>query len=262
MNYFFARKFIHYMIFSWHKNGHGIHSPFVFDLITKGFKTEPTQNVENLMREMYERLRVDNSIVEKQDLGAGSVKKNLGTCSVARISKTSSSPRKYGKLLYQLTSYYKPSIIIELGTCLGVSSSWMALGCPEARIISLEGNEKLAQLAQQNHEKSGLKNIEVMAGEFSTTLPVVLRSIRQVDVVFFDGNHREESTIQYFEQCVNKACERSIFIFDDIYWSEEMERAWIYVKKHPRVTFTVDLCRLGIVFFNQKASKQHFVIRY
>ena len=47
--------------------------------------------------------------------------------------------------------------------------------------------------------------------------------IKNIDLVFIDGNHQENPTISYFEKCLNYAHNDTIFIFDDIYWSIGME---------------------------------------
>ena len=41
-----------------------------------------------------------------------------------------------------------------------------------------------------------------------------------------------------------------------------MEAAWEEVKKHPRVTVTIDLYDMGLVFFRQEQTPQHFRLRY
>ncbi len=79
---------------------------------------------------------------------------------------------------------------------------------------------------------------------------------------FFDGNHRKEPTLRYFEQCIHFSNENSIFVFDDIHWSKGMESAWEYIKNDRRVSITIDLFWFGIIFFVEGVEKQDFVIRY
>ncbi|MCW3106757.1 MAG: class SAM-dependent methyltransferase, partial [Segetibacter sp.] len=100
-------------------------------------------------------------------------------------------------------------------------------------------------------------------GNFDNTLQPELNKISQVDFAFIDGNHRKEPTIRYFEQLLTKATEYSVFIFDDIHWSEGMEEAWKYIQKHPSVTLTIDLFFIGLVFFRKEQKvAQHFSIRF
>ena len=87
-----------------------------------------------------------------------------------------------------------------------------------------------------------------------------MSKFKQVDMVYFDGNHQEKATIEYFNQCLAKAHENSIFIFDDIYWSKGMKKAWEFIKGHSDVTVTIDLFEVGIVFFKKDQTKQNFTI--
>jgi predicted O-methyltransferase YrrM len=89
-----------------------------------------------------------------------------------------------------------------------------------------------------------------------------LKETDSVDFVFFDGNHRFEATWDYFSLCLKKAHNDSIFIFDDIHWSDEMERVWYKILMLEEVKVSIDLFRMGIIFFKKELSKQNFIIRY
>jgi len=52
-------------------------------------------------------------------------------------------------------------------------------------------------------------------------------------------------------------------VFDDIHWSAEMEKAWLEIKSHPSVQYTIDIFFLGFVFFRPDFKvKQNFSIRF
>ena len=90
-----------------------------------------------------------------------------------------------------------------------------------------------------------------------------MREMNSIDFAFLDGNHRYEPTINYFEQILSKSNDDTIVILDDIHWSKEVEEAWAYVQNHPRVTTTIDLFFIGVVFFRKEfKNKQLFVIKY
>ena len=79
---------------------------------------------------------------------------------------------------------------------------------------------------------------------------------------FFDGNHHQEPTLNYFNQCLEYSKNDSVFIFDDIHWSDEMEEAWEEIKKNPKVTITIDLFFMGLVFFRKEQAKENFTVRF
>ena len=67
--------------------------------------------------------------------------------------------------------------------------------------------------------------------------------------------------MNYFEILLPTITNETVWIFDDIHWSEEMEEAWKIIKKHPKVTVTIDTFQWGLVFFRKEQEKEHFVIR-
>ena len=106
-------------------------------------------------------------------------------------------------------------------------------------------------------------NIEQEIGNFNEKLPEVLAGINTVEMAFIDGNHRYQPTLNYFNLLIEKANENTILVFDDIYWSPEMTRAWTEIKKDPRITLTIDIYRFGIAFMHrEKLAKEDFVLRY
>ena len=100
-------------------------------------------------------------------------------------------------------------------------------------------------------------------GKFEDQLPLVLSQIESVGLGYVDGDHRKIPTLNYFNLLKRKATENSIIIFDDIYWSKEMEEAWETIKADSDVTLTIDLFFIGIIFFRKDFKvKQDFTIRF
>ena len=196
------------------------------------------------------------------DLGAGSYLQNTRSKSISEIVHAAAKPEKYAQLLFRFVNYFQPATILELGTSLGISAAYMAAANSKSKLITIEGCKDIAAVAKENFIKLELHNIEQVVGNFDDCLPEVLNKIDQLDFAFFDGNHRKLPTINYFEQCLEKAVEGSVFIFDDIYWSDEMKVAWQEIKKNEKVTVTIDLFYFGIVLFRKKQVKEHFVIRF
>ncbi len=164
-------------------------------------------------------------------------------------------------MLYKVTRFFKPSQMLELGTSVGLGSIPLAMGNPNGKLITIEGCASVASVAQSNFNKFGLTNIEQVIGNFDVELQAVLSQIGSIDLVYFDGNHRKLPTLRYFNQCLEKAHENSIFIFDDIYACDEMVTAWNEIKKHPKVSISLDFFHLGMVFFKNGVSKQEFTLR-
>ena len=255
-------KYLSYYFSASNSKGHGMHSPFVFEFITEVLNDEAQypayQQVENLRQQLLK----DQSALTVEDYGAGSSIDKTNQRTIASIAKNAAKPAKYGQLLYRMIKHYQPHTILELGTSLGITTSYLALA-KHAKIITMEGAPAIAETARQNFKTLQLQNIIIKEGNFDHTLPSVISQLSTVNFVFVDGNHRREPTERYFNQLLPAINNDSILIFDDIHWSLEMEQAWETIKHHPSVRCTIDLFFIGIVLFRQEfKEKQHFVVRF
>jgi predicted O-methyltransferase YrrM len=145
---------------------------------------------------------------------------------------------------------------------LGISSLYLKWGNSKSTLTSLEGCPEVAAKARHHFKLLDQEDIAVYTGDFSTTLPHYLSSIKELDLVFFDGNHQLKPTLDYFYACLEKAHDGTVFIFDDIHWSPGMLAAWEEIKNNKRVTVSLDLYFMGLVFFRNGQEKQHFNLRY
>ncbi len=260
---FQLKSYLHYLMTR--KGKHQVHSPFVYDFITNALiqSSIETDDDFKLMERARKRNFTNKNVIETVDFGAASGRKKFTTYRIAthKLAKRRSNPSFINHFLYKVVKHYKPETMIELGTSVGLGSMALALGNPSAKLITLEGCASVASVAESNLNKFNLNHIELVIGSFENSLQTVLDQLDQVDLVFFDGNHRKKPTLAYFRQCLAKAHENSIFIFDDIHWSEEMEMAWEQIKKHEKVALTMDFYHLGLVFFQKGLPRQDFVLK-
>ena len=211
---------------------------------------------------MREKLKHSPETVHCIDLGAGSHLSKSNTRTVKQLIDYSVKPAKYSQLLFRLTNHFQPANIIELGTSIGITAAYIAKANTKANVITIEGCPEIAAIALQNFNTLSINNIQQHIGNFDELLPAILSKTETLDFIFFDGNHRKAPTLNYFNQCLQKAKEDTVFIFDDIYWSKEMKEAWLEIKNNPQVTITIDLFFLGIVFFRKEQAKQNFVLKF
>jgi predicted O-methyltransferase YrrM len=256
-------KYLRYFLSASNGKGHGIHSPFVFDFVTYVLGDKRTFYAYEKIENYRFTLLSDNTELEITDFGAGSVSGNTKQKRIASIARHAAKPAKWGQLLFRITNYYQPGTILELGTSLGLSAAYMAMGNKNAKLITCEGAPAIATIAEKNLAWLGVGNVEIVTGNFDESLCTVLKNLDTIDLAFIDGNHRKEPTLRYFEQLLEKKNDYTIFIFDDIHWSADMELAWNEIKKHPQVVLTIDLFFMGLVFFRKEfKAKQDFVLRF
>ena len=256
-------KYLQYYFTASNGKGHGMHSPFVFEFIAKILNDKTVYLEYEKVETLRNQLLNDNTVLEVEDLGAGSVIAKKSKRSISSIAKNAANPKKFGQLLFRMIKHYQPATIFELGTSLGITTSYLSLAKPDGRLITMEGSKEIAEVAKRNLKSLKAGNTEIVEGNFDNTLSSVVSRLSTVDFAFIDGNHRKEPTERYFKELLAKTNNNSILVFDDIHWSSEMESAWETIKKDAAVTCSIDLFFIGIVFFRKEfKEKQHFVIRY
>jgi len=258
-----AIKYIKYYLTASNRKGHGVHSPFVFEFIKFILNDKNTYPCYNKIEVLRKQLLKDKTVIDVEDFGAGSTVIKTKKRVVKNIASSSLKPKKYSRLLFRMIQYYDKKNVLELGTSLGTTTAYLSSSKNNPIVTTMEGSANIANIAQQNFALLHLQNIETIQGDFELTLPVFLSNNKNIDFAFLDGNHRKIPTLDYFEQILTSSHEETIFIFDDIHWSKEMEETWEIIKKHDAVTLTIDLFFIGIVFMRKEFKvKQHFVISY
>jgi len=259
----FLLRYIKYFTISKHYGGHGIHSPFLFSFLKKVFFVKKDPSDYSKIYKYIKFLKRSKILVKTDDYGAGSKAGNSAEWTISSIARNASTRRKYGRILARMVAYFRPACIIELGTSLGASTSYLVLNLMDSsRLYTIEGAKSLLNFAQLNNEYFNTEKIVAINGNFDSALPDLLKQLDTVDLVYLDGNHRKEPTIKYFELLLPKLNNESVLIFDDIHWSEEMEDAWNYIKSHQSVKLSLDFFQIGIIFFRKELLKEDFVIRY
>lgn len=244
------------------KTRHGVHSPFVYKLVDEVIYDFKDKAEYLSIEKLRQNLLKDDRSITITDLGAGSHRNNKKRKRIKTLAKNALKPKKLAQLIFRLSSFFEPQNIIELGTCLGLTTSYFSKAAPNSKIITLEGCPQTALVAQENWEKLNVQNVSLKVGNFDDNFPTAIAEQETIDFVFIDGNHRKQATLNYFEWCLPKVNENTVMIFDDIYWSKGMKEAWEEIKNHPDVTVTIDLFWIGLVFFKTNQAKENFKIRF
>jgi predicted O-methyltransferase YrrM len=258
-----AGKYLRYYLTASGSKGHGIHSPFVFDFITNILNDKKHYPEYDKVEELRLQLLKDKTVLHVEDFGAGSSVAKTNQRTISSIARSAAKSKKFSQLLFRMVRKYQPETILELGTSLGITTSYLSLAKPDSKVITMEGAKEIATISRKNFNVLSLQNITFEEGNFDDALSSVIHPLSTVDFAFIDGNHRREPTERYFQQLLLKTNNDSILVFDDIHWSREMEYAWETIKKHPAVRSTIDLFFIGIVFLREEfREKQHFRIRF
>ena len=276
--YYSLQQYLKFLVRS--KNQHGVHSPFVYDLVTQCFYDSAYYHDYDRLWEFHRELAQSKAIIEVTDLGSGSRVGQLKKSSkkVQNMLHHAGASKKKQRLLYRLGAYFKPQQVLELGTHLGMGTTALCLGAKPKRLITVEGCPETAQYTQNNFVRWGSNNpelsaIELINNNFEDFLNVFqdLQDFQDsktahsaqatFDLIYLDGHHDGPATLRYFESLKKYTHEKTILIIDDIYWSKGMSAAWQQIIKDPKVSVSIDSFFCGFLFFHPTQAKENFVIR-
>jgi len=209
-----------------------------------------------LIEKVRELLLKSEKTVCVENFGTG----KSGREKISTIVKKSSKSKGYAQVLFRLVNFYKAKNILELGTSFGLTAMYMAAPDSKSKVVTIEGCKDIAEYAKIGFKRAGFENIHLETGNIDICLPKILSGFKRLDFVFFDANHRRDTTLNYFNQCLAKAHAKSVFVIDDIYWSKEMTQAWEEIKKRQEVRVTIDMFFYGIVLFDTDLQKEDYTL--
>jgi predicted O-methyltransferase YrrM len=262
MVFFRASRYLNYVLLSRHRNGHGINSPFIFNLVSKLFRNKIDSDIVCKIASVRQKMISDKRTIEVIDLGSGSERIKTSLRKVSDIAQHSPVPEKYGVLLSNIAAKFGKPYIIEFGTSLGISTMYLAGAYPDAIVYTMEGSPEISDIAKENFREAGFSNIRSLTGSFDELLPAIESLPHKPGLIFIDGNHRKDPIISYFRRMCEISDKKTIIIIDDIHYSKEMEEAWNIIKQFEKVTITIDIWRMGIVLFREGMTPLDYIIRY
>lgn len=238
-----------------------LHSPFVYNLYCTCIKPKTTPNELLVLKQLRKSEEKNQHKLTQFDLGASGKKNIQRKKAVSFFAKNHAQPFRLSNIIFRLINQYQYKTGVELGTSIGMGAIAIASSNIK-QLITIEGAPEIAAHAQQNFNKLSLAHkITLLQGDINTQLPNAINTLKQIDMALIDGNHTYEATINYFNAIRPATNHASLLIFDDIYWSSGMKKAWEEIKQHPNVTVTVDLFFVGLVFFRTEQHKEHFKLR-
>jgi predicted O-methyltransferase YrrM len=245
-----------------------MHSPFGYDFVEEVVEDGRHFYAFEAIEALRAKMLASQAPLDILDYGAGPsdtlrhAQPTQRRSSVRAVARTSGSSAQQGERLFRLANWQQPRGILELGTSLGIGTAYLASAVPDTTpVVTLEGCAACAGVARINFATLQLPHVTCRVGPFSDTLEAALASLPHLDLVYLDGNHRLEPTLEYFEACLPRVNERTVLIFDDVHWSPGMAEAWQRIQAHPQVTATIDCWDFACAFFDPAfAQKQHFCV--
>jgi predicted O-methyltransferase YrrM len=230
------------------KNEHGVHSPFVFDLITSCFYKKKDKNDLTIFLNYKKQLSKNTSLLEISNFNFISNLLLSNKRKRSRIVKDLGISNERAGLLINIIQYLKPKSILEIGTSLGIGTVALSSAQESSKITTLDENEKTVNIIKELFKKNTLKPIKFLTDDFEITLPRVFNN-NTYDFIYFKGSYANKITLKHFESSLSSIHNNSVFLFENIHSNKESEKVWKYIKKH------------NFVFFRKEQEKEHFIIR-
>lgn len=125
-----------------------------------------------------------------------------------------------GQLLYCIIRHKKPKKIIEISTCSGYATLFMAMAIKRngfGKVYTFEINPSSAKAAQKNFKDFGVSNeVVLMIGDARKMIHKV-KDWRSSDIQFLDSEHTEEFASWFIEELVQKCTNKNaLFHMHDI----------------------------------------------
>ncbi|MFY0653984.1 MAG: class I SAM-dependent methyltransferase [Cyclobacteriaceae bacterium] len=241
---------------------HSLHSPFLFGLYRDVIKKDEYLPIFKGFENVRDSLEQSQNQIKVNDLGAGSVLGNSELRKVAQIAKYSLTPAQQSRTYYRIIEHLGCSTILELGTSLGINAMYLASVPSVTKLFTVEGCGEISAIAKGNFESYRNSKIQLVNKPIDKALDHIFNLTRSLDFVLFDANHSYEATMTYYQRCKQLANEHTVFIFDDIHWSEGMTKAWKEIQDEIEVTLTLDLYDFGIVFFKKELEKEDYILMH
>ena len=272
--------FIRHFLTAWNTSGEAIHSPYLFRLVRFVLRDENAYYCFRDIERRREFLLACEDSLDVVDYGSAGSPEGLHVQRrVCDIAKNHLESARVGQVLFRIVNFLheeekRPLQILELGTSLGITTAYLASPDSRNKVVTMEGSEAVLRVAQGVWKMLKLENIEWIQGNIDDTLyniccvqnsDVSVQSSgakgERIDLAYVDANHTYEATMRYADFLLNRLTEKGILVLDDIHYSEPMERAWSELKADPRVTTSMDLYHVGLLFVDTHYLKRHYRIR-
>ena len=228
------------------RKGYGVHSPFVFDLITNVIEDKSAYYAYHDISLIRKQLTQNNTFIH---------------CKGKRITVKKAVQRdgisqKEGEFLFRLTNHYKPRSILAIGSSLGLTPLYLGKYDSTAHCITLESEPDFAEMATHLLSKETNPSLQIRTGAYHESVSDAISQLKQIDCIFADKNVRISDLDVFFNHCLSFIHDHTFCVLAGIRSSSEKYRYWKQLSQHPQITVAVDLFQMGLLFFQPKLHRR------
>ena len=234
-----------------HRGGHGIHSPFLFRLITSVI--EDKSNYPEYKPYKDHQTKAIRLLANFPDPTVNLIYKrfNLSLSKPKKLYKKIEFPNRFGKLIFRLIREFQPSYIFHYGPTLGVNLTLMAMAksdCPVYQICD-------------EPEYSLFSGDLIKYSECSNILSLTENQEPSILPPFMVVNHPNNPglTRNIVQKYIANPGENDVLIIRGIHQSLEMYTLWKELIGNNSVRVTIDQFEIGIALFRKGLQKEDFI---
>ncbi len=240
-----------------HTYGFGVHSPYLYHFTRYVvYERHPFYIYPAIEKERKNLLQSNEPCVSGEGLS-----RVCRLSTVGQLARILPLPPRHARLLHRSARFAQADTLLQLGCGLGVDSAYMASARPGARCVVIEPQAEVAEVAGGVMRRLGITNVDLRHGTSEELLPSLLDEWKQLDFAYIGLDSDPQAAWVDFSRCVEKTHTGTLIMVGCPYLRPETERVWQQMKRHRRVTSSIDLGRSGILFFNTDLHKQHYRMR-
>jgi len=253
MKFRLPRK-IKYLRKARHWHGFGIHSPFLFHLVTEVIEDKKRYPVYRIIQSSKKQItnRVKEINYDQEITYNGIPLQSL--IGKKKPFKSVELGYRYGKLMLRLVREFKPSSVFYHGPTFGLNLLYLALADENIPVNTHTTDPVMNQLCKEAIENIPVNNVNL---EFEETTPSCVQEFVFINLSFLPGEARNKILLK-----LKLGGDDDVMIIRGIHKSGEMETLWQEVIKEKKVRVSLDLYEIGILLFRKKLQKQHFILRF
>lgn len=209
-----------------HHRGHGIHSPFVFNLINKVIE-------EKTPYPAYEDIKF---ILRSMSYKYCQLNKN-------------------NKLFFRLTNYFKSERILEIGSGYGINTLCLTASDINAECTCIELSDGKYNIAKKLYENWNRK-ITLCTED---KLPILSQKQDCIFINLVNYNFLPSNLNQYL---LDQSYEKTFVIVEGIRTNKQCQMLWKGIMDIETRTAALDLFNIGVLFFDPKLYRWDYKISF
>ena len=243
-----------YLKIARHRRGHGIHSPFLFRLITtvvEGKRKLPEYEIlKELKKSAFGLLENYQDPFFRDVYHQFKIVPGNGHQLYRKIEL----PARYVKIVFRLIREFKPSVIVNYGPALGVNLALLAMANNDAEVYQVNNDPACEKFSRELPGNSAISNIHFVQED---TITAIVPEFVNVNYPYNPDMSR-----YVIRKIMEKHSKDEVMIIRGIHESLEMEANWKEVTERENVRVSLDLFEIGIVLFRDGLQKENFIHRF